>query len=264
MEDIIKGYKEELLENESYLELVDAFLEINVDEETKNALKSILEEGKIDDYNPDSELCKNNSIIETQRRLGLACLLLNNPDTFEYIRNHNILFYHGTTSKALNSILSSGKIKSIKSLLDANISIETGETWSRKEYDPRDFISFTDVLEIAEDYSTYGIEEGFFPIVFGINKETAINSAYRSIKSDVPEIGITKDISLEDIGLIIVPSDKVSYVSQLVQGKVKVLGLSVDDIVNRFYYIDYGSPIEISWDRFNEIKEKTENARLSK
>ena len=80
----------------------------------------------------------------------------------------------------------------------------------------------------------------------------------------MPEIGITKDISLEDIGLIIVPSDKVSYVSQLVQGKVKVLGLSVDDIVNRFYYIDYGSPIEISWDRFNELKEKLENARLSK
>ncbi len=110
-------------------------------EELKDNLMEILYRGSYRGFNFCSNLCSHNSPYnDVRRRLSMACMLLYNPDTFEYLVNNGINVFHGVNGNALPSIFTKG-LRSYDNLVKDGIDVSTGETWSRKAKG-RDFISF--------------------------------------------------------------------------------------------------------------------------
>ena len=219
-------------------------------------LESILYQGGYKDYNPSGQIGRNNPNIDIQRRIELAYLLLNNPETFDTIVNNNIIYFHGTNATALPSIMEHG-ILSGKALEGQNVDITTGERWTRTDGN-RGFISFTDVLRVAEDYSKISPDQNSdlsYPIVFGTTKENILNSGYINIYSNVPEVGVRNNFNKESISCILVPSDKIETTKKIVGNEIPVL--PIDDIESRFYWYDpEGYYIIMDEEKYNDFQNK--------
>jgi hypothetical protein len=91
-------------------------------------------------------------MVEGQRRLSMAYLFVKNPSTFNTLAENKVNLFHGTNSTALPTILEYG-LGSIDSSEKRGLDVQTGEQWSRIN-GKRSFVSLTDVLGIAEGYST--------------------------------------------------------------------------------------------------------------
>ena len=169
-------------------------------------------------------------------------MLIRNPDTFEQLVNNKIVYFHGTNANALPGIIKYG-INSVDKLMELGVNITTGEKWSRIG-GKRNFVSFTDVLDLAREYSIYDSEtetELSFPIIFGTTKDNIISSDVRRIRSDVPEVGVNGGLPKELITCVIVPSSKVNIIRKLVGSEILVLPM--DEMQERFYLIyDDGMP----------------------
>ena len=72
-------------------------------------------------------------------------------------------------------------------------------------------------------------------------------------------MGIKRNLPLESIKVIGVPSDKVNFVKRLLSNNsIKVVAM--DNINNKFYYAeDYN--IDIYYDKFNKLKECMKNPK---
>lgn len=248
-----------------YNELCNIFFELAPDNETKEKLYNILYHGRYKDFNINSELSsKDSPSIEGQRRISYAYLLLRNPNTFNIIAENKINIFHGTNANALPSILKYG-LNSIKKSNENGINVTTGEKWSRIK-GTRDFISFTDILDIAEDYSTLkaenGVENLSFEVVIGTTVEDVINSGKCIISSDIPEIGVKSNLPVESIKALFVPSDKVDFVKKISSSDTLVL--AADDISPKFYFIDDMGIIQIFPQQLEIFKSNLKNNKKSK
>ncbi len=161
--------------NTQYNKLCEYLLSFAENDEIKNKMKLILYDGKIGDFSVDSGIMKNNELIEQKKRIGYAYLLASNPNTFEEFLKNNINLFHGTNSNSISSILKYGMM-SLKEQDKNKITNTTGERWSRIKNHPRSFISLTDDLDLAMDYSTGGkFEDGSFEVIIGISTKDIHN-----------------------------------------------------------------------------------------
>lgn len=246
---------EQLTNVGDYETICDMFFSLAKDNETKEKLESILYLGGYKDYNPNGGIGRDDPYISIQRRVGLAYLLIRNPESFEELVNNKIMYFHGTNANALPGICKYG-MNSFDKLQEEGVEVSTGEVWSR--YGGRDFISFTDVLDIAEMYSGFSSKKDndlSFPIVFGTTKEDILTSRRVNVHSDIPEVGIKGHFPKESIRCVMVPSDKINIVKKIVGPEMKVLAM--DDVDNRFYGILNDGFFELCFD--NERYEKLKN-----
>ncbi len=237
---------EQLMKSGNYNKICDTFFSLARNKETQYKLQKILYNGKIDNYSLKSQFqCRNNPMIEISRRISLSSVLLTNPETFNFLVENNINIFHGTNANALPNILKYG-INSYATLEEKGIPILTGER-STQLYQKRNFISFTDVLDIAEGYSTLSTNKNSqlsFSIVIGINETNLARREIISIHSDISEIGVMNHFPLKYISCICVPEDKISFVKQIINNnQIAVLGLR--DLSKKAYYIDDCGAIKI-------------------
>ena len=211
-------------------------------------------------------MTRNNPHIERKRRLGFAYVLATNPETFSILTKNNINLFHGTNSNALTNILKYG-MQSVDELTTKGIDVSTGEKWSRIG-GKRSFISFTDDIDTAMDYTSLtnqeneAFQEETFGVLIGLSSKYLKELKTCRIDSDIPEIGIMDNVPLEYIEFIAVPEEKVEFVQKMVNNKnTKVVPISIEE---KFYYVDsdFG---EISFDSkkakqlVQETPELTEN-----
>lgn len=231
----------------------------------KKKCNGILYEGGYDNFSVNSGLMNiDRPQLERSKRIGMAYLLATNPETFEILAKNNINLFHGTNSNALPNILNYG-INSVDESLKKDINVSTGEKWSRIDGE-RNFISFTDNLNTAMDYSTIPSskdekKKNSFGILIGISSNDIEQLRTCKVDSDTPEIGIKNNVPLEYIKCIAVPEDKVNFVRKLVNTEqIMVVPININD---RFYYIDDWM-IEFNSELVNSIIEKQNQAKTAK
>lgn len=237
--------KEQIIsENSEYLGLCKRFYDLAKSDEQKKVLEEILNEGKYGDFYFSSGLYnKDNSNVEMKRRISMADLFLRTPETFETIIQNRVNLFHGTNANALPSILKYG-LNSMKKSEEMEISVTTGEEWSRSS-NPRSFVSFTDLLEVAEYYSaTEGDDKLSFEVIIGTTTDevTSVGVAH-GVSSDVVEIGVKSSMPIESIKVIMVPKDKIDYVRKLVNND-QIIITPINDFNNKFYYYDALEPYD--------------------
>ena len=243
----------QLMSNESYELFCNRLLNLPLDSNTYEKLESILYNGGYKEYSLTSNLSnRDNPKIEMERRIGMAYLLLRNPETFDALVDNNINIFHGTNANALPSILVHG-LSSLNNLTSNNIEVTTGEK-STRNAEGRSFVSLTDVLDIAEGYSTLYPDQRnqdlSFSVVIGTTVDDAVSTGLFRVHSDVPEIGLRDTLPEEGISCLLVPSSKVDLVRRMASNK---LVFAADDIEDRFYYIDELGNVLIDEDKFNEF-----------
>lgn len=240
----------------NYQELCNIFFELANDSETRVTLEEILYQGTYKGFNFYTELCnKDNPFLEGKRRISMAYLLIRNPETFYFLVQNKINLFHGTNANALPTILKYG-LNSIEKAEEKGIQITTGETWSRG-IEVRNFISFSDILSVAEYYSDIkptNVEERFsFGIIIGTSVDEANQCRMCHVLSETPEIGIRDEFPLENIKVLCVPTDRLNFVRKIVSNlPIKVL--SMDDSEKKFYYIDDMGIIFIYPEILEELK----------
>ena len=238
------------------------FFELVENDEQKEKLEGVLYEGGYNGYKLCSEVCsKNNSYLEMERRLAMGYLLVRNEDTFDELVSSNINLFHGTNSWALFGIIQNG-LQSTEHLEASGIELKTGEESTRTKYArDLDFVSLTDILDIAEEYSQVKEEDrnkGIFNVLIGTSSDELSSLKKITVSSDISEVGVSS-LPLKSIRMIGVPSDKVDYVKKIVNNeKIKVLG--VDGIEEKFYYMD-NLETNIFMDDFNKLKENKSNSK---
>ncbi len=235
------SYTIDQIADDKYTQICNYFLELAKDEITKSKLKEILYEGKIDDYYFENRVeIKDNSFIEGCRRISYAKLLIRNPETFDYLVKNHIIFFHGTNSRALISILEHG-LCSFDYLKKNKIRITTGETNPQK-FDSifnKDFVAFTSTLYLAEFYSSIFKGEDDFEIILGTSEDKLTKNKKAAIGSTAyPEVWLKDKVPLDSIEIICVPSSKVDYVKELI-GNHQIKVLAFDDVEKKFYDFDF-------------------------
>ena len=252
----------------NYKEICSLFFDLAHDDETRNKLGDILYNGRCNDFCLSSNISsKDNPTIEARRRISMAYLLVTNPETFEVIVQNRVNLFHGTNGNALPSILKYG-LHSGRGVENLGINVTTGEIWSRIGGEQRDFISFTDVLDIAEYYSTLGscVENDNFSFEVIIGTTVADVEKFRRcfIPSSVPEVGVKNSLPLYNIKVIAVPSDKVKFVRSII-GDAWIEVVALDDIREKFFWFDEDcGRIDISYDKFNELKDNLRSSSKGK
>lgn len=231
-----------------------------VPEDKKKIAESILFDGHYNGYDVSSNLdVRNNPRIEFQRRISMLYLLITNPKTFDYFVKNKINVFHGTNGNALASITKNG-VLSKKTALEKNIDVNTGEAVILDMVEPRDFISFTDVLDIAENYSGLtpkgGENDMSFEVIVGTSEENINQVRTKKIHSAVSEIGVVDKFPLDKIKVICVPSSKIEFVKKII-GNNSIDVLPIDGLQDKIYYMD-------STDNYLFINEKDINRLLEK
>ena len=235
MEDICNFTKDQV---EKWIDkdIKSSFYELAKDSYTKDELNAILDNGKIGDKFLKSHYhCVDSPKIEAERRISMAYLLINDRDTYEYLKENHINIFHGTNANAIPGIAKYG-LRSASKIKEANEKILSGEASTRINGE-RNFISVTDVLEVAWDYMQ--IDTRAFPIIVGTTEEEMRkNDVWTcNVDSDVSEIGIENQLPLKAIKCVMVPKDKVGYVKTLFSNtNINVLGIS--NINERYFWLD--------------------------
>ncbi len=255
-------YAPECFKYKDYYRLSDALESISKSDGDRRRINSILTEGGYDDYSVNtvsSYMNHRNPEIEARKRVGMAYLIANNPETFETIKQNEICFFHGTNSLALPSILTHG-LRSFGYLEKNNIEIKSGET-STMEYrrgeKSTDFVSMTDDFETVLDYSMSSDtskRNSPFGVIIGIKKDALKQLKRVPINSDVIEMGIKDGIPANLISFIGVPEDKIKFVSKLVGDKEISVMPAPLDFRKKFYMIDTDGIISFDEKKFNDVQ----------
>ena len=217
-------------------DVITSFYDFAQDDNMKNELNKILKEGKIGNNGLGARfLCKDNPRIEAQRRISMAYLLVNDRDTYEYLKENHINIFHGTNANALVGIAKYG-LKSVDKIIESKREVRSGEAWSRIK-GKRSFISVTDVFDIAWNYMQIDPKSFSAIICTSDEKMGEDNIKTCPVSSDVSEIGIRDELPLGTIKCVLVPKDKVDYVKVLFSDtNIQVLGLS--NIDTRYFWFD--------------------------
>lgn len=185
---------------------------------------------------------KNNALIESIKRMNMAYLLLKDPQVIEEIEEKNAYFFHGTNANALPSILKYG-INSVNKSMENNIEVTTGEEWTRVG-GKRNFVSFTDSIDIALSYSRINPKEVKsaekllnFGVIIGASFLDMENIETKIVKSDIPEIGVIGNFPIKHIKFLAVPDDKVEFVKKMVGSRdIDVVSMDLGDEYYRTYH----------------------------
>lgn len=240
----------------NYREVCNIFLELSIDGDMRTKLEDILFTGRYKDFVVSSNLTRGDPFKEAEKRLAVANLLINNPETFDILAANKVNMFHGTKSVNLSNISKYG-LYSGKGLEELGLEILTGEKWSRIGGKQRDFVSFTDNLDIAKSYTSLSSSPESFSVIIGTTETDILHAGSARIGSDLPEIGVKNRLSLESIKVIGVPTDKVSYVKDLVNNdRVAVVAIDIVEDDNFFYADDFLSRIHIDKDKVNGLKAK--------
>lgn len=247
---------EDLLKSPSFKLMCDKFFGLARNENDINVLKEILYNGCFNGVQFYSKIVnKQNSVLEADRRVGMANLYITNPESFYTIMGNKVDLFHGVNANALFSILKYG-INSLAESERQGITVTTGEKWSRS-LKKREFISFTDSFDAAQNYagikSINGTEELSFEMIIGISKEDIKEKYTSEIISDVPEVGITSSIPVENIKVILVPKEKVEFVKRVV-GNTNIQVCSLQDKKDKFYYMHNYGATRIFDDKYENLK----------
>lgn len=204
---------------------------------------------------------KNNPTIEGKKRLNMAYSLLREPQIIETIQKTGGHFFHGTNANALPYILKYG-INSVDTSLENNISVNTGETWSRIQ-GKRNFVSITDCLNDALRYANMEPNGNIdnmlnFGVVLGITLENMEGIETMPVKSDLPEIAIAGNVPVNHIKFLAVPQDKVEFVRKMIGSKsIAVISMDMKD---KFYDTNFQDKFNILERGETGETEKTEQA----
>ena len=217
-------------------DVITSFYDFAQDDSMKNELNKILKEGKIGNNGLGAHfLRKDNPRIEAQRRISMAYLLVNDRDTYEYLKENHINIFHGTNANALVGIAKYG-LQSVDKIIESKREVRSGEAWSRIK-GKRSFISVTDVFDIAWNYMQ--IDPKSFSAIICTSDEKMVEDNIKTcpVSSDVSEIGIRDELPLGTIKCVLVPKDKVDYAKVLFSDtNIQVLGLS--NIDTRYFWFD--------------------------
>ncbi len=265
MTDIIVNLSYNPKDIKDYDRACSYLLSLCKDNKELKVMNELLNDGSYNErklFSDDNFNMKGNSYIEAKKRIGMAMLLLTNPETFNILMENNIVYFHGTNANSLPGILKNG-ICSASKINNTGENVKTGELSTNKNKG-RNFISFTDVLDDAVDYSFIKPNEKNnilnldFPIIFGTTKDSLDKYKLLSIPSDLPEIDVIDSFSLNDIRIIMVPSDKVDYVSNMLSSTtIKIM--PIDVLKDKtFCYVDYryNNKIYIFQDKYEDFKKK--------
>ncbi|MBQ6546528.1 MAG: hypothetical protein IJL74_00835 [Bacilli bacterium] len=243
---------DQIMDYKNYQQVCNAFFNLASDEETMEKLKSILFYGGYGNYNISSDAVrKSNPSIERRKRMSMAYLIIRNPETFDFLAENNINLFHGTNANALPGIMQNGICSSEETKRNGD-QVTTGEEWSRMAED-RDFVSLTDVLDIAIEYSSISSNNNDlnFPVIFGTTTEDVKTLNTPVIGTDIPEVGVDKKLPKEDIKVVLAPGDKIDIVEQYVDESIQIL--EMDDLNARFYYMDDTGTIELYPEEYNKL-----------
>ena len=217
-------------------DVITSFYDFAQDDSMKNELNKILKEGKIGNNGLGAHfLRKDNPRIEAQRRISMAYLLVNDRDTYEYLKENHINIFHGTNANALAGIAKYG-LQSVDKIIESKREVRSGEAWSRIK-GKRSFISVTDVFDIAWNYMQ--IDPKSFSAIICTSDEKMVEDNIKTcpVSSDVSEIGIRDELPLGTIKCVLVPKDKVDYAKVLFSDtNIQVLGLS--NIDTKYFWFD--------------------------
>ena len=216
--------------------VITSFYDFAQDDNMKTELDKILKEGKTGNNGLSAHfLRKDNPRIEAQRRISMAYLLVNDRDTYEYLKENHINIFHGTNANALVGIAKYG-LQSVDKIIESKREVRSGEAWSRIK-GKRSFISVTDVFDIAWNYMQIDPKSFSAIICTSDEKMGEDNIKTCPVSSDVSEIGIRDELPLGTIKCVLVPKDKVDYVKVLFSDtNIQVLGLS--NIDTRYFWFD--------------------------
>ena len=253
-------------ELKNYQEICNIFISLAPNDEIRKKIELILYDGKYDNnYNAYSEIVnRDNPSIEGERRINMAYLLLRNPRTYDILTQTKVNLFHGTNISALPTILKYG-LNSAKESKNNGIELSTGEVSTRNN-DTRSFVSLTDVLDTAKEYSNLvqNKNKSSFGIIIGTTVNDAMQAGAFKVKSDVVEVGVRNKLPLENIRLIGVPSDKVSFVRKLVNNEVLQV-VAIDDLEEKFYYIEpETSEIIIDYELLEKFKKDLKESPKNK
>ena len=217
-------------------DVITSFYDFAQDDNMKTELDKILKEGKTGNNGLSAHfLRKDNPRIEAQRRISMAYLLVNDRDTYEYLKENHINIFHGTNANALVGIAKYG-LQSVDKIIESKREVRSGEAWSRIK-GKRSFISVTDVFDIAWNYMQIDPKSFSAIICTSDEKMGEDNIKTCPVSSDVSEIGIRDELPLGTIKCVLVPKDKVDYVKVLFSDtNIQVLGLS--NIDTRYFWFD--------------------------
>ena len=250
---------ENIREYPNYENLCKMFIELAKDSETKNKLESILYNGKYKNYPQITDRAWN-IMNEIMKRVGLAHLIINNPETFDKLVEGNITFFRGAEAVTLKKTLNWGLYGRDYPYADwAVATVDPGiESGSRRKR----MVIFTDVLDMAE-HQADPLEktketELAFPIIYGVRADLFTETEER-FNGNFYKRGTKKSISAENISCILTPSDKVDTVRKMVDGKIPVFAADGMNTTQRFYYIDESdfnvfNSIHISYDKYEKLK----------
>ena len=241
----------------------DLFLDLADTDDKRKKLEEVLNDGMYNGHCFDTGLTNNNTLfVEAERRISYAYLLLNNPDTFEYLTKNNLNVFHGTIFNSLDGILKYG-MKSNQELSNMGISIDSGESWSIDKNNPRDFISFTDVFDVALNFATFTLNNrDSFEMVICTSSDFIDLDNKIDVSSKFPEFGVHGSIPLSFIKAICVPEDKVKEVSRIVKDyDIKILPLK--NIKYKFYYMDEYEGFICNNKIYNSLKDQLRKPKQS-
>jgi len=246
LEDVAKEF-------DKYDELSNMLIEFAKETGQEDIVREILTTGEYSGYKLSSSITnRDNPLLEGKRRFAAAYLAIRNPETFKHFCENQVKLFHGTNGNALESILNNG-LQSQKTSEEKGTKVTTGEKWSRFT-NHRDFVSFTDVLPLAEAYSSVDADEGEknkqFEVIIGTNANEILRSKKVRVKSDYSEVGVLDTFPVESIKIIGVPSEKIEMVKKMV-GIKNIIVSPIDDIENKFYYVDDMGDITI----FDDVAE---------
>lgn len=126
-------------------DVITSFYDFAQDDNMKTELDKILKEGKMGNNGLSTRrlyfLYMDNPIIEAQRRISMAYLLVNDRDTYEYLKENHINIFHGTNANAIPGIAKYG-LQSVNKIIESKRKVRSGEAWSRIK-GKRNFNAFT-------------------------------------------------------------------------------------------------------------------------
>ncbi len=212
-------------------------------EKQKEIVKGIFYNGKYGKYNCKGSSSKDSAYLEFKRRVGLIEVAGSNINAFEQIINNNINLYHGTNSNALPGIIKNGGLLSENESYKNNNPVLTGEEWSRMEGKRRAFISFTDQVDKALNYSlippSTKSNVDSFGIIIGLSSDNIKDLETFKVDSDLPELGVMGKVPISKIQTIFAPSDKTDFVSKLL-GDTQIQVVSLDLLSSSIDKVKYG------------------------
>lgn len=250
--------REQIVDDLEYLNLCEYFFQLSTNDLMRKKLEGILYDGGYSSLGVSTRIGNKDSyVIERIRRISIANLLIKNQEAFDELVAGNINIFHGTNGNCLMGILKYG----FKSSSEAKKSGIIKESWI-KSYKECDYVSFTDVLDVAEMYASLNRKDDneklAFPVIFGTSEDNINKKDIFRVNSTVPEICVKKCLPVDSIKIILVPFDKVDFVKKIVGDGIKVFG--IDYYYDKFYSLSSCGKITVLEDKFEEYLSQRRNS----